>query len=219
MKFHVSFDLSFVTNSYNGKYYALEGIDGSGKTTQVEKLATYFRKRGQDVIVTKEPTDGVIGQLIKKIVRKKLTVPSMSLQYLFSADRAVHLEKEVIPALKMGKIVISDRSFWSAVAYGITDLSLHEGERERLLLAYNVLAMYSGYLIADKTFVINVPHALAMKRVKKRKQTITLYENEERLEKVQEEYIWMAKKFSNFLYLIDGTKSKEDVFAEIRNQL
>src|SRR5690242_9009551 len=107
MKHHISFDLELVQNTYPGKYYALEGIDGSGKTTQVEKLSEYFKSQGKEVFLTKEPTDGEIGQLIRKIVTKQITVPPMSLQYLFSADRAVHLQEVVIPVLKKGSIVIS----------------------------------------------------------------------------------------------------------------
>jgi dTMP kinase len=219
MRYHINFDLELIQNTYSGKYFALEGIDGSGKTTQVEKLAEYFQKSGKDVFITKEPTDGEIGNLIKKIVTKEITVPPMSLQYLFSADRAAHLEEVVIPALKKSKIVISDRSLWSAVAYGITDLNLQENEKERLLIAYNVLAMYGGYLIPDKTFVIDVPFKIAIERVKERKKEITIYENEQKLSKVQKEYEWMADKFKEILVMIDGTQSIDNVFSQITSNL
>src|SRR5579859_7495332 len=164
MNYHVEFDLSFATNHLSGKYYAFEGIDGSGKTTQVHKLAEYFQAQGKEVVITKEPSDqdGVVGELIHKILNKEISVPSMTLQYLFAADRALHLDEIVIPALKAGKYVISDRSFWSAVAYGISDLQLQENEKERMLIAHNVLALYGGYLTPDKTFVISVPAYIAM---------------------------------------------------------
>jgi len=219
MRYHISFDLELIQNTYSGKYYALEGIDGSGKTTQVENLKEYFQHKGKEILITKEPTDGEIGILIKKIVTKEISVPAMSLQYLFSADRAVHLQEVVIPALKKGKIVISDRSLWSAVAYGITDLNLHENERERLLIAYNVLALYGGYLVPDKTFVIDIPFKTAIKRVMKRKKEITIYENEQKLSKVQKEYEWMAQKFNEILIMIDGTKSIDEVFSQITSSL
>src|SRR5437763_1876274 len=110
MKYHLQFDLEFTTNPYPGKYFAIEGIDGSGKTTQVTHLAAYFEKQRKEVCITKEPTDEIIGRLIHQVLLQKLDIPSISLQYLFCADRAVHLQKEVIPALQMGKIVLSDRS-------------------------------------------------------------------------------------------------------------
>lgn len=215
MQHHVEFDLKFTENTYVGKYYAFEGIDGSGKTTQVEKLSEYFEKQGKEVFVTKEPTNGEIGLLIKKIISGQIKIPPASLQYLFAADRGVHLEEEVIPHLKSGKVVLSDRSFWSAVCYGISDLGLDESEKERLLVAYNILALYGGYLVPDKTFVINVPANVAIERIKMRNDKNTLYEKQGTLEKVQKEYVWLAGKFSDKLILIDGTKSVDEVFEEI----
>ncbi len=219
MKYNINFDLELVQNQFQGKYYALEGIDGSGKSTQVEKLAKFFQKENKKVLLTKEPTEGEIGQLIKRVVTKEIKLPATALQYLFSADRAVHLQDVVIPALKEGKIVISDRSLWSAVAYGITDLNLQENEKERLLIAYNVLAMYGGYLVPDKTFVIDVPFKIAMERVKERKKEITIYENEDKLSKVQKEYEWMTQKFNEILVIVDGTQSIENVFSQITSNL
>src|SRR5436190_19715338 len=187
MTYHLSFDLSFTTNKYPGKYYAIEGIDGSGKTTQVEKLAEYFHRQGKNVSITKEPTDGVIGKLIRQVLEKRIHIPFISLQYLFCADRAVHLEQEVIPALKAGKFVLSDRSLWSSVAYGITDLSLQENEKERLLMVYNLLSLYGGFLIPDKTFFLEVPADVAMKRMDQRK-ALTIYEKKEKLQRIEKEY-------------------------------
>jgi dTMP kinase len=221
MNYHVEFDLSFTTNRYPGKYYAFEGIDGSGKTTQVQKLAEYFLLQNREVVITKEPSsaDGVVGELIHKILNKEITVPSMTLQYLFAADRALHLDEIVIPALKADKIVISDRSFWSAVAYGIADLQLPENEQERMLVAHNVLALYGGYLVPDKTFVIDVPAYIAMQRVVERKKEQTIYERVETLDKVAKEYEWMAEKFSDVLKIINGTQSVEEVFKAITANL
>jgi dTMP kinase len=215
MKYHIQFDLSFVTNTYPGKYFAFEGIDGSGKTTQVHNLAAYFQNQGKEVLITKEPTNNIIGTLIKKVIHEEEKMPSMSLQHLFAADRALHLEQDVIPALQMGKVVISDRSLWSAVAYGISDLKLSENEKERELLVHNVLAMYGGYLIPDKTFVIAVPAQIAIDRIVQRGEETTLYEKTEILSRVEKEYEWMGQKFSDVLKIIDGTKSVENVFQQI----
>lgn len=215
MQYHLSFDLSFTHNSYPGKYYAFEGIDGSGKTTQVHILAEYFQKQGKEVFLTKEPSNNVIGQLIKKILHKEFSVPASSLQYLFAADRGMHLETDVIPALQKGNVVISDRSFWSAVAYGIADLNLEKGEKERLLLAYNILTIYNSYIVPDKTFIIDVPENLSIERVENRHEEKTLYEYAAKLKKVREEYCWIAEKFKENIVLIDGSQSVEEVFKEV----
>lgn len=213
--FHIQFDLQLVANTYSGKYYAFEGIDGSGKTTQVHQLAAYFKQQGKEVLITKEPTQNVVGELIHKVIYKKISMPSMALQHLFAADRSLHLETEVIPALKKGTIVISDRSLWSAVAYGISDLNLADNEKERLLVAHNVLALYGGYIIPDKTFVIDVPYTTAIDRVEKRGEGKTLYEKAAILSRVQKEYEWLANKFSDVLKIIDGTQNIETVYNAI----
>lgn len=208
MKFHLSFDLSFTSNPYEGKYYAIEGIDGSGKTTQVQKLAEYFIKQGKNVFITKEPTNGIIGNLIHQVLEKEIKVPFISLQYLFCADRAIHLQQEVIPALQAGKIVLSDRSLWSSVSYGISDLNLKENEKERLLMAYNLLSMYGGFLIPDKTFFLKVPSEIAVQRMDKRQKALSIYEQGEKLKKIEKEYEWLASQFKDFIYIIDGDHKK-----------
>src|SRR3989338_4516333 len=122
MKYHISFDIEFRENPYKGKYIAFEGIDGVGKTTQAAILKKYLQKKGREVIFTKEPTQNPpIGTLIHDFIKGKIKFPSVSIQYLFAADREIHLKDTVEPALKNGKIVISDRCFWSSVAYGILD--------------------------------------------------------------------------------------------------
>ena len=88
-----------------GKFFALEGIDGAGLTTQTYLLANYLRKKGFEVVVTKEPTHGLIGGLIRAALRNEWKTSQDTLQLLFSADRAHHLRTEIIPALKNGKIV------------------------------------------------------------------------------------------------------------------
>jgi len=221
MNYHLEFNLTFTTNTYPGKYYAIEGIDGSGKTTQVQKLSEYFEKQGKQVCITKEPTNGIIGELIHQILEKKIQLPFISLQYLFCADRAVHLQEEVIPELQKGKIVLSDRSLWSSVAYGITDFGLPANEKERLLMAYNLLSMYGGFLIPDKTFMLQVPAEIAMERMDKRHKELTIYEQIEKLKKIETEYEWLARQFKDFIVIIQGDRelSIEEVHRLVVSRL
>ena len=120
MKYHVEFDLDFKRNPYKGLYIAIEGIDGSGKTTQVEKISRYFEKKGKQVVTTGEPrkNKGIVGKLIQDILLSKVKVPSIAFQYLMSAERAIHHEELILPSLKAGKAVVTDRCFWSAIPYG-----------------------------------------------------------------------------------------------------
>ena len=206
MKYDIHFQLEIKRNMEKGKYYAVEGIDGSGKTTQAKLLADYLKRQGKEVLLTKEPTNGPIAQLIYKVLHKEITMPSISLQYLFCADRAVHLEEVVIPALKEGKIVVSDRSLWSAVAYGIADQDLDKDEKERILVAYNaVLALYDGFLVPDKTIILKIPFAISVDRTEKRhEQKQSIYDMSEELKQIEKEYMWLSEKFADVITVIDG---------------
>jgi dTMP kinase len=122
MKQHIEFDLDFKRNTYGGLYIVLEGINASGKSTQLELLKSHFENQGKTVVVTTEPNEHLaIGKMIREIITRTRDVPAAALQYLYTADRIVNHETIVIPALKKGHIVLSSRSFWSAIVYGTLD--------------------------------------------------------------------------------------------------
>jgi dTMP kinase len=101
-----------------GKLIALEGLDGVGKTTQARLLAHYLARLGLPVILTREPTNGFFGQKIRQIInngRQGLT-PAAELE-LFLADRQEHVQQVIGPALADGKTVITDRYYFSSMAY------------------------------------------------------------------------------------------------------
>src|SRR5690606_18499592 len=104
MKYHLEFDIALLNNPHPGIYIALEGIDGTGKTTQIERLQKYYENKGKKVIVTREPRKevGIIAELNKKILQGRISIPRAAFQYIFTADRIMHLEELVIPALKKG---------------------------------------------------------------------------------------------------------------------
>ena len=100
MTYHIELDIDLKRNPYKGLYIALEGIDGSGKTTQVEKLTEYFKSKGKTVVQTREPRkEGVIGDIVQKVLTGKMKMPSVALQYLFSTDRVLHHNDVIIPGL------------------------------------------------------------------------------------------------------------------------
>src|SRR5260370_997100 len=122
MKYHIALDVDFRRNATNGTYIAIEGIDGSGKSTQVAHLEKYFSGNGRQVVVTSEPTrTTVVGKLIHDVLQATITIPSPALQYLYSADRVINHETIVQPALELGNVVLSHRVFWSAIPYGVMD--------------------------------------------------------------------------------------------------
>lgn len=220
MKYPVSFDIDLKRNPYPGKFIAVEGIDGSGKTTQVKFLSEFFKKQEKKVFITKEPTGGVVGQLLKKIIEKEIRVPEASIQYLFAADRVSHLEEMIIPRLKKEGIVISDRYFWSAVAYGLADQE-EIGDGERLLVAQSILSFYHQFILPDFTFYLDVSIETAMKRISRRHREggREYYEEKEKLEKIVKGYKYIIDKFPKEVTVINGERSVEEVTEKIISKL
>ena len=100
-------------NIYPGKFIVVKGLDGAGTTSQIEFLAQYLKKEKKKVYLTREPTQYLIGGLIKSWLANDWKSTPECLQLLFTADRAYHLDKEIIPLLKKGITVISDRYFFN----------------------------------------------------------------------------------------------------------
>lgn len=222
MRYHISFDIDFKRNPFKGRYIAVEGNDGSGKSTQVEQLARYFQEKGNTVLPTHEPTrEGHIGKLIHEVLQAKVKIPSVSLQYLFSADRAVHYATKVIPALEDGAIVISDRCFWSAVPYGLVDREAldYTNEGYVLLVAQGLLSMYHQFIVPDATFYLDVSVESAMKRLSSMDKSQEIYERREVLENIERGYKWLIKQFPKEFVVIEAEESVEEVTEAIINRL
>ncbi len=219
MKYHVELDIELKKNLYKGLYIALEGIDGSGKTTQTSSLAEYFKSKGKTVVQTREPRkEGLIGDIVQKVLTGKVKMLPVALQYLFSTDRVLHHEEVVIPALKQGKIVISDRCFWSAIVYGILDRTGGKYDFENvnfLLIVHSILSMYHQFTVPDYTFCLQISLATVLKRISRKDDVKEIYEDKDKLQKVIEGYEWLSKKFKNEITIVDGEGSVEKVTREI----
>jgi len=213
--YHIKFDLEFRKNPYRGKFIVIEGIDGSGKTTQSKRLVKFLQKKGIKSIYTKEPTDEITGKLIRKILSGKLALPPVAFQYLFAADRAVH-QIELSNYLKKGITVVSDRYFWSSAVYGMVDRGTSkENDRERLLVALSILSMYYRFLLPDYTFYLKVATQEAVRRIDKKAGELEIYEKREKLEKIRQGYEWLASKFSKEIIVVEGERSVDEVTRKI----
>ncbi|MCL2705052.1 MAG: dTMP kinase [Spirochaetaceae bacterium] len=108
------------------KFIVLEGLDGSGTTTQLKMLKQRFDKNKIDSFATMEPTDGVIGRVIRDALRKKIIVDNKTLALLFVADRNEHLygKDGIMQQLENGKWIICDRYLFSSIAYQSLDCNL-----------------------------------------------------------------------------------------------
>jgi len=192
-------------NPYKGKFIVFDSLDGAGNSTQVKFLADYLNKIGKKTHITKEPTSYLIGGLIKSQLTHDWKSSPECLQLLFCADRAYHLEKEIIPLLKKGINVISDRYFFSTMAYGnleIKDLDW-------------LIEINKKFILPDLAFFLKVSPKVCIQRIKKDRFEITLFEKEKILEKVWKNYEILAKKFKQ-VYIVNGEREIEEVAKEIR---
>lgn len=223
MRYHVELDIDLKRNPYKGLYITLEGIDGSGKTTQAEKLAEYFKGKGKDVVLTREPRkEGLIGDIVQKVLTGKVKMSSVALQYLFSADRHLHHEEVIIPALKAGRVIISDRCFWSAIVYGILDRMKSNYDykmADALLISQSILSMYHQFVVPNYTFLLKVTLQTAMSRIANKDDAKEIYEDREKLGKVIGGYDWLSKKFEKEITVVDGEGGVEGITKTIVSRL
>ncbi|MFA5084059.1 MAG: dTMP kinase [Candidatus Paceibacterota bacterium] len=191
-------------NSYPGKFIVFEGLDGSGQSTQAGLLKNFLVKKGCRTVLTKESTmDSAAGRLIRKVLDGKKKIPPKKLQELYAEDREQHLKKVVVPNLKKGKIVISDRYFFSSFAYGSLDAPL----------SY-LLKINDKFLMPDLAFFINTKPETCVLRIERRGKKKTLFERKEKLKKVHQNYKKIIKKFRNVI-IIDGEGSIKETHRRI----
>ncbi len=210
-KYPVQFEIEFLPNPYGGLFVALEGIDGSGKTTQAERVVEALKKKGKKVIYTKEPTDEPTGKLIRKILRGKTTVPAVSLQYLFCSDRTVHIE-QIKKFLQEDYVVITDRYFWSSVAYGIADMN---NTSDYFLTAFSILSFYHRFPVPDISIYLDVKEQIAMERIEKSEKHKDIYDKHDKLLAITKGYAFLLKKFPDKFTIVDGEKPIKKITEEI----
>lgn len=215
--YHVEFDLDFKRNPYPGKFIVLEGIEASGKTTQVDLLSQKF----PEAIHTKNPTDGQIGSFIRReVLGGHTNIPPVAYQYLFSADREIH-QQELIKHLKAGKTVICDRYFWSSVAYGIADRegTDYENWESVSLVSLSILSMYHQFLLPDLTIYLDISLEESLRRLEGSEKHTEIYDNHETNVKVKKGYDWLIEKFPEEIVVVDGSGSPDEVDRRILDEV
>lgn len=191
-------------NPYSGKFIVIEGLDGSGQTTQANLLGCFLRGQGYKVVLTKEPTkDNKFGKKVDDVLHHRAKVSPLELQELFTKDRAWHLENVVEPALKRGEFVVSDRYFFSTFAFGGINLEIEE-----------LIKMNNNYLIPDVTIFLDVKAKTCVERISKRGEEIAFFEKQKKLEKVYKNYKLLSKKFP--INIVNSERKIEEVAKEIQ---
>ena len=196
-----------------GVLLTFEGVEGSGKSTQAELLFRTLRTKGVDCILTREPGGTPIGERIRDIlldpVGKEMHAKTELLLYL--ASRNQHVQEKLLPALRAGKVVISDRYTESSFAYqGLgRDLTLQKVGR---------LNKYAtGGLVPDLTIVIDVPPEVGRERMKG--ETLDRLESE-RMEfhrRVRDAYLQLARRAPKRIKVLDGRRSQAELAQDVEN--
>lgn len=219
MKYQISLSIEFQKNPHRGCYIALEGIDGSGKTTQRNALAEYFQKTRKQVTITSEPrVDLPIGDLIMQVFKSEISLPPMAFQHVLTANRLINHDQVVVPALEKGDIVFSDRSFWSAIPYGLLDkeAGYTADEAQRVLLTQSILSSYHQSIVPDMIFYIAISSEAALQRLSTRKNRENdIYEKKEKIEKVIKGYEFLMKQYPEVFIRIDGERPIDEITANL----
>ena len=203
-------------------FIVVEGTDGSGVSTQAERLEAKLRAEGREVYLTKEPTDGPAGAMIRLVLSKRLVHPKdatvsqsfepRALALLFAADRMDHLHSDIIPKLKIGVAVISDRYYLSSYAFQGLDVDIEWLQK-----------INSQCLKPDLTIFLDVNSVICYKRMQRRRWHTELFEEQAKLEEVRQNYlkviqdlIWQGEN----IVIVDGNQPinivHQQVFREVQ---
>ena len=194
-------------NRTAGRFIVLEGIDGSGTTTQAARLVASLRAAGHEVVGTREPSDGPLGVVLRQALTRRLVgLPDRALALLFAADRLDHLASVVEPALAEGKVVVSDRYVLSSLAY----------QGMRMPLGW-VEALNAAARPADLTLYLAVDPRTAARRRHGRGGTAELFDADAMQRAVARAYGRVVRKHAGAQRVVevDGRAPPEEVAKEI----
>lgn len=187
-----------------GLFITLEGPDGAGSSTQTDLLSRWLEREGQKVFVTKEPTNSMVGGIIRVILKKEWEVDPVTFALLFAADRAHHVNKEIKPLLEKGVHIISDRYILSTLAFESDSVDI-----EWLKL------INKRFPRPDLTFILNVPGKICAERIAKSRFGFEFFETPEKLEAVRENYLKLKNHFPNTHVIKGYERNKQEIHEEI----
>lgn len=197
-----------------GKFIVLEGIDGSGTTTQAALLVNYlFKKEGKHVFLTREPTGFAVGKKIKESLKDDkaagidpLKEKGEEYARRYIEDRKWHLSEAVMPNLEKGVDVISDRHKYSTLAY----------QKAQGMNFEELARRHEGLLLPDLVIIIDLPVEEAMSRRLGDESVPEFFEKVEFQKKARENYLSLKEKLEGEkIVIVDGSGSIEEVHQEI----
>lgn len=198
-----------------GRLIALEGPDGSGKTTQIQLLEKHLKELGYEVVRTREPGGTEISEKIREIIldNDNCNMSYMCEALLYAASRAQLVSEVIKPALDLGKIVICDRFVYSSMVYQ----GIGRGLGLERIKSMNEAALDG--LEADLIFMITIPYEEGLNR-KKLQKTLDRLENSgnEFHKKVFDGYLDICRKYGK-IEVIDGNRNVDEIHQDIINRI
>jgi dTMP kinase len=183
----------------NGLLIVLEGIDGTGKSTQAKRLGEWFASQGREVVLSREPTSGPWGTKLRESAATGRLSPEDELEY-FLNDRRQHVEELIAPSLAAGKVVILDRYYFSTMAYqGARGFDPAEIRRRNEAFAP----------VPDLLLVMDLDVDTSLGRIGARGDVANEFEKRENLERCRE--IFLSLKNESFVRVIDSSGSLDEV--------
>ncbi|MCB6992957.1 dTMP kinase [bacterium 210820-DFI.6.37] len=197
-----------------GLFITIEGPDGSGKSTQIQEITEFFRKRGEPVIVTREPGGTPISEKIREIIldRNHREMDPVTETLLYAASRAQHVAEVIRPALEDGSHVVCDRFIDSSIAYQGYGRGL--GDCVSIINAYAVRDC-----VPDLTFLMKLDPGIGKSRIKKEEQDRIEMENAEFHERVFQGYEELELQFPDRIVGIDAGREVEAIREEILQRI
>ena len=194
-----------------GYFISFEGVDGSGKSTQISRLKEYLEAEGYEVVLSREPGGTDIGEQIRSVIldTKNEGMSHVTEALLYAASRAQHVQDVIAPAIQAGKVVICDRYIDSSLAYQQYGRGL--GECVRIINGYAI-----GDCMPDLTFLLKVKPDVGETRIGSRDKDRIELEDMRFHEAVYRGYELLQEEFSSRIVAINATRSVDEIFAQIR---
>jgi len=190
-------------------FIAVEGIDGTGKSTQAQRIAKYLKSLGKDVLLTKEPGGWEGGAEFRSLVLSGTLSHPWSEAYIFMLDRAEHVAKVINPAIAKGSIVVCERYHASTLAYQVWGRGL---ARE----AFNMLFKLSKFPVPDITLLFDLEPVDSLKRVNAR-GSLDNFESEglEFMNKIRQGYLAQLAENENSWIKVSAAGLEDEVFERV----
>ncbi|ACB50524.1 putative thymidylate kinase [Crocosphaera subtropica ATCC 51142] len=195
-------------------FIVLEGIDKAGKTTQAERLKRYLINQGDSAIISSEPTEGVIGELIRKAMQSPVFKINdkakfdQQMAYLFAADRHYHLYNEVDGVYKL---IQQDHYHVIATRYYFSSLAYNSNNQEEFNFVYGLNKRFPN---PDLVIYLDIPLDIALSRLENTHDK-EVYETKEKLQQVQDNYQQIFQSYKGQILTIDGKNNIEQIHQEI----